>query len=253
VPGLIRGWRGRATSSEAADALAAMVGHRFVVVLGDSHAGVFGRIRDQHLLARTSLRVVTVSGATARGLANPNSTTDALARFDAALRTVPRSRRTLVMLGEVDCGFLCWYLADRDQTTVEAQLEVSWARHRRYLEALLADGRRRVGLASVFPPTVEDYATWTGLRNERRQVTASLEERTTLTLAYNARLRRWADQHGCAYLDLDPALIDPATGILRDGFRNPDPTDHHLDPEPLARVVAEGFATLDWPRTRTSV
>ena len=93
---------------------------------------------------------------------------------------------------------------------------------------------------------MDDYTTWTGLANERRQVTADIEARTALTLAYNRELRAWARQHGCAYLDLDPALIDPITGILRDEFRNPDPTDHHLNPGPLAELVARQFAELDW-------
>ncbi len=105
-------------------------------------------------------------------------------------------------------------------------------------------------MVSVLPPTVDDYTSWTGLANERRQVTADIEARTTATLAYNRELRAWADHHGCAYLDLDPALIDPTTGILRDEYRNPDATDHHLNPGPLAALVAHRFAQLDWPEAR---
>lgn len=252
MPDLIRRLRSRATKSEAAETVAGIVGHRFVIVVGDSHANVFAEIRRRRLVPRTSFSLVSVSGATARGLANPNSTTDALARFGAALQVVPRSRRTLVMLGEVDCGFLCWYLAEREQTTVDAQLQISWAHHRHYLDGLLAEGRRRLGVVSVLPPTVDDYTTWTGLANERRQVTADIEARTEATLAYNGQLKDWADQRGCAYLDLDPALIDPATGLLRDEFRNPDPTDHHLNPDPLASLVAHSCAELDWTVCRPS-
>ncbi len=240
--------RGRLARSATVEALAARVGHHLTLVLGDSHARVFADIRSRQLVPRTTFAVVAVSGATARGLANPNSRTDALARFARALEGVPRSRRTLVMLGEVDCGFLCWYLAAREHTTVEAQLEHSWARHRQFLEDLLGQGRRCLAVASVFPPTVDDYTTWEGSLNERRQVTASLEARTAATLAYNANLADWAARHGCAHLDLDDALIEPATGLLRPELRNPDPTDHHLNPEPLAELVARDFAELRWPR-----
>ena len=226
------------------------MGQRHVVVLGDSHAAVFDEIARRRLLPGTSMTVAAVGGATARGLANPNSSTDALARFAATLQAVPRSRRTLVMLGEVDCGFLCWYLAALEHTTVDAQLQISWQRHRRYLEGLLADGRRHLGMVSVVPPTVDDYTTWTGLDNARREVTASIEARTATTLAYNAELRAWAQRQGCAYLDLDPTLVDPITGILRDEFRNPDAADHHLNPGPLATLVARRFAELDWPDAR---
>ena len=223
------------------------------MVVGDSHARVFDEIQRRRLVPRTSFAVLAVPGATARGLANPNSTTDAVGRFDAALGAVPRSRRTLVMLGEVDCGFLCWYLASQHQTTVDAQLQISWQRHRRFLEGLLAEGRRHLGVVSVVPPTVDDYTTWDGLANERRQVTASIQARTATTLAYNAELAAWADEHRCAYLDLDPALIDRTTGILRDEFRNPDPTDHHLNPGALAALVARRLAELRWPDRRPSV
>ncbi len=236
-----------------AEVLARAIGQRHAVVLGDSHAAVFDEIRRRRLLTGISLTVAAVPGATARGLANPNSSTDALARFEATLEAVPRSRRTLVMLGEVDCGFLCWYLAVQEHTTVDAQLQISWQRHRRYLEGLLAEGRRHLGVVSVVPPTVEDYTTWTGLANARRQVTASIEARAAATLAYNADLAVWAHDHGCPYLDLDPALVDPTTGIVRDEFRNPDPTEHHLNPGPLATLVADRFVELRWPDHRPSV
>jgi hypothetical protein len=228
------------------------VGHRFVVVVGDSHARVFADIRTRGLVPRTSFSLTSVAGATARGLANPNSATDALSRFAAALDPVPRARRTVVMLGEVDCGFLCWYLAARQHTSVDAQLEISWARHHQYLERLLGEGRRHLAVVSVLPPTIDDYTRGEGLANERREVTAGIEARTQTTLAYNRQLRAWADGHGCAYLDLDPDLIDPTTDLLRAAFRNPDPTDHHLAPGPLATLVARRFAELDWPTGRTA-
>ena len=51
----------------------------------------------------------------------PNSSTNALVRFRAALRRVPRSTTVLVMLGEVDVGYLVWHRAQSRGTPVEEE------------------------------------------------------------------------------------------------------------------------------------
>ncbi len=233
-------------SSAASDRLLELAGWQALSVLGDSHARIFARIRDQRLVPRTRFDLLVVSAATARGLANPNSTTNALELFEALLARVPRTRRTLVMLGEVDCGYLAWYLAAQRGTSIEVELAVSIERQCAFLDGLLAEGRTRVGVVSAPAPTVEDYATWAGMDNHRRSVTATMVERTRSTVDYNTALRAWTDRHGCVFVDLDEATIDPTTGVVRPEFRNPDPFDHHLSPGPLAELIAEKLNRLDW-------
>ena len=216
-------------------------------MLGDSHSRVFYAIRKGRLVPHTWFDIVDVAGATALGLANPNSKTNALERFRKALRTVPRDRRTLVMLGEVDCGFLVWHRAEAKGIPVERMLEQFLQHHEDFLSELLASGRRRLALVSAILPTVDDYTTWAGLTNQRRTVQAGIEARTAVTLTYNAGLRSWAADHGCAYVDLDATVLDPATGTVREEFRNPDPLDHHLSPVPLADLLARELTQLDWP------
>jgi hypothetical protein len=237
----------RVLTTGISDAAGRLCGYQVVTVVGDSHARVFNEIHRRHLVPRTWFHVVAVSGATALGLANPNSRTDALGRFGRGLRRVPRSRAVVVMLGEVDCGFLAWYLADERGTTVDVELARSRARYVQYLEGLLADGRSHLCLVSAILPTVDDYTTWAGLDNERRTVTADMAERTAATLAYNAEMRAWAADHGCAYLDLDAPTLDPTTGLVADAFRNPDPLDHHLSRGPLAAAIAAQLVALGRP------
>ncbi len=218
-----------------------------MTVLGDSHSRVFYVIRKRRLVPHTWFHIVDVAGATALGLANPNSKTNALVRFGSALRRVPRDRRTLVMLGEVDCGFLIWHRAEAKGTSVEHMLEQSLQRHEDFLSDLLASGRRRLAIVSAMLPTVDDYTTWAGLSNQRRTVRAGIEARTAVTLTYNAGLRSWAADHGCAYVDLDAKALDPDTGTVRNEFRNPNPLNHHLSPIPLADLLARELTRLEWP------
>jgi hypothetical protein len=217
-----------------------------ITVLGDSHVKAFRRMREDVPGSDSWIHAVVVTGATALGLANPNSKTNALELFNVALDPVPRSRRTLVMIGEVDAGFLVWRRAAANGTSVEHELQVSLDRYEHYLEGLLAEGRHRLGVVSVLPPTIDDYATWSGLANERRHVTASLAERTDATVAYNAELRRWTAEHRCVYLDLATGAIDPTTGVIRDELRNPDQFNHHLNRRPLSALVAGQLEALDW-------
>ena len=213
-------------------------------VLGDSHAGIFNRIRRKGLLRDTWLDVLSVPGATAFGLANPNSSTNALTHFSEFLDRTPPHRRTLFVLGEVDCGFLIWHRSMTGGTSVEAEFQQSLQRYTGFLEEWMAKGHDRIGVVSVAPSTIADYAKWKGLGNARRDVTASIEERTALTVAYNQELRAWTERTSTTFVDLDPDLLDPSTGLVAARFVNADPRDHHLAPDPLAELLVSRLRGL---------
>ena len=108
----------------------------------------------------------------------------------------------------------------------------------------MAKGHDRIGVVSVAPSTIDDYAKWKGLGSARREVTASIEERTALTVAYNHELAAWARRTSSAFLDLDPDLLDPSTGLVVPRFIHADPTEHHLDPDALTEVLVERIQEL---------
>jgi hypothetical protein len=184
------------------------------------------------------LDVTVVVGATALGMENPNSRTEALRTFRDRIARLPLDRTLLFVLGEVDCGFLLWYKAEHSRVPLEELTERSLDSYTRFLGSLLAEGRRNIVVTTVALPVIEDYATWAGLKNQRSSVRASLDERTALTRRYNARLREWAASSGCAVLDLEPGLTDAATGLVRAEMINPDPLNHHYNPVPFGAVVA---------------
>ena len=234
----VRAARHRLLCLPAVGALVRRSGRRLLFCVGDSHSRVFDALSVDGGLRHTVVDVHWVLGATALGLANPNSRTHALEQFRSALRHVPAEETLVVVLGEVDCGFLVWHRAQQRGTAVRDEAATSLARFTEFLESLLAEGRTSLVVALVPPPTVPDYRQWAGLDNARRHVTASLEERTALTREYNDRLRAWAAAHDVRVLDYEQDLLDPRTGLVDERFRNPDPLSHHLERAAFARVVA---------------
>jgi hypothetical protein len=223
--------------SRAAHATSFVLGRRILHCFGDSHATVFRHVAQLGLLPRTSLDLVIISGATALGLANPNSKTRALPQFARVAATIPVQRPLLFMLGEVDCGFVIWHRSQVKGAAPEAELERSIGNYIAFLKGLAAAGHTRLVVAAAPPPTILDHQDWGEIANLRREVTASLSERTALTLQYNARLREWTRRHGYAFLDYEQDVLDARSGVVAEAFRNPDPCDHHLAPAPFAAVM----------------
>ncbi|MGC2456572.1 MAG: hypothetical protein WA435_01070 [Gallionellaceae bacterium] len=93
------------------DRLARFVRRRLqqeILVVGDSHAAVFNSKVFLLQLPGVFFNVVSVGRATASGINNPNSKTqayrifkDEIAKFDG--------KKVVVMLGEVDTSFVIWY------------------------------------------------------------------------------------------------------------------------------------------------
>ena len=219
-------------------------GRRVLYCLGDSHARVFDRVAESRLLDRTSLDVTWVLGATALGLANPNSTSNALKDFREVLDHVPVDEPLVILLGEIDAGYLIWYRSEVKGHDLDEEFERSVGNYTEFLESLVREGRRQLIVATLPPPTIEDYATWKGLGNARELVTASIEDRTAMTLAYNQRLRAWAATHDVRLLDIESDVMDDETGRVRADLVNPDPLNHHLHPERFAEIVAGRLRAL---------
>jgi hypothetical protein len=239
--------RRRWLRTQVAAPAAAVVGRQLVHCFGDSHAVVFREIARRGMLPHTSFDIAIVAGATALGLANPNSQTRALPQFEHVIQRLPRARPLLFMLGEVDCGFVIWWRAQTKRVKPRAELKRSLRNYVAFLERLLGDGRRRLLVAAAPPPTILDGQHWGEIANLRREVTASLTERTELTFEYNARLRDWTRREGCSFLDYEADIVDPSSGLVAVEFRHANPCDHHLAAGPFAGVMARhlrqaGFA-----------
>ena len=219
-------------------------GTRILYCLGDSHVKMFQRLETGKCFERLVLRCTIVGGATALGLVNPNSKTDALKRFRQELGYVSTRDHLLFLLGEVDCGFVIWYRANKYNMPVEAQFERSLANYQSYLLSVADQGYRNIIVCSVPLPTIVDGQTWGEVADARKEVAATLAQRTELTLRYNARMRHFCGQEGLALLDFEQDILDQESGVVRRRFLNHDPLDHHLEPSAMTPVLVSRLQDL---------
>lgn len=108
---------------------------REILVLGDSHTPTFNHPLFKEKFPKLFFNVLTVIGATASGLENPNSKTKAYPIFRKAIKQ-STAKQVIVMLGEVDTGFVIWYRAQKYQESVPAMMNKAIASYSRYLVEL---------------------------------------------------------------------------------------------------------------------
>ena len=222
-------------------------GKRVIECLGDSHTHIFRTINATGLCPDLRFRVTAVRGATAFGLGNPNSRTNAYQIFADTLAGMGRDPVVLFMLGEVDAGFLIWLKAQQSGRPPGELMEEALERYFGFLEQYLP----RIGaliIASAPLPTIPDGSRVGEVARARSEVQASQHERTALTLQYNAGLRNWVQRHGAYYLDLDTPALDTGTGLVSPGLLREYRSDHHYVPEVFARLIC---ASLEVDAFRT--
>lgn len=208
-----------------------------LLFLGDSHVQTI-RWAGENKLLSVDAEFVSVGGATAVGMRNPNSLTNAVQIFEeAAIPARPKSI-PVIHLGEVDCGFVIWWRANKYGETIDAQVQASIDAYFSLVDKLLASGYPTVIITAASLPTIGDDQDWGAIANLRKEISVSIRDRTALTLRYNSLLRAAAAKRGLPFVDPSEAFIDPSTGVIRDIFRHSDPLDHHLAPETAGPIWA---------------
>lgn len=220
--------------------------HRPIFCMGDSHVPVWNYV-DMYAGAMLPHFVpFVVRGATALGLANPNSKTNALNEYRAMLARLPRSSKVLFNLGEVDCGFLIWLIAGRENQSVDVVFERALSSYTSFLEQTAAQGFR-VTVSSAPMPTIGDGEPVGEVAKLRAGVRATQAQRTEMTRRWNAALKHYCQTHQMSFIDTDKFLLDAQTGLIRAVFKHSNPGDHHLDAHSYAAAlllaIAEAGAT----------
>lgn len=199
------------------------VGRTEVIVLGDSHAEVFRHAEMQQRFPDYFFNVVSVPGATVSGLENPNSATQAWPIFEASLAKTSAST-VVVMLGEVDLGFVLWFRAEKLGLAVQELAQQLLLRFQAMLAALAH--RFRVVWVSAPLPTIADGHEWGDVANKRKEVRATQRQRTRLTLEFNAAMQLYCEAQNIQTVMLDSEALG-ADGCVRVELLNDNPLDHH--------------------------
>lgn len=207
--------------------------------VGDSHTSVFQHIQNARSLPHTILKFCIINGATATGIANPNSQTQARPIFEKYIAQIPAGDYLLVSLGEVDCGFVIWYRSQKYGTLVQAQFEQALTGYYNFLKQCKSEGHPKLMVMSVPLPTIKDGQDWGEVANRRREIKTTLAERTAMTLKFNSHLRQFAGQNDIPFLDVEPHLYNAQTGLLDKRYLNANPLDHHLEHSAVAPVLVQ--------------
>jgi len=203
-------------------------------VLGDSHTSIFLQRDISSAFPKSFFNVINVGGATASGLANPNSKTQASQRFAEALADTT-AKRVIVMLGEVDTGFIIWYRAAKYNEPVELVMEQAITTYTGFL--LEIQSRPASVLCISTPlPTIKDGTGWGEVATARKEVTATQLERTGLTLRFNQRVQAFCESHGIAFINLDGVSLG-SDGIVKPELLNSDRNDHHYEPGAYSGIL----------------
>lgn len=221
------------------------------VCLGDSHINVFKYIADNELLDNYKFDVYPVLGATAQGMINPNSKTDALKIFTNKLKEVNLSQTIFLQLGEVDCGFVIWYYSEKYATSIDEQLIRSINNYTHFIEQVRADGFKNVIVISAPLPTIADNQNWGRVANLRREVRATRKNRTALTVKYNLLLSDYCSNKNITFLDTTEYLIDHDTDEIKKIFLNENPLDHHLNDREYAKIICNLLGGINRNRKNT--
>jgi hypothetical protein len=206
-----------------------------VLCIGDSHVRVMSHVR----VPGFWFRVISVEGATASGIMNPNGTAQAMPIFTSRLNRARSWQRVLVQLGEVDCGFVIWHRAERRSLSIDEQLAYTLDAYEAFIERLVASSFREVIVLSAPAPTIsDDPVEWGDVANLRSEVSATQIARTDLTLRFNAQLKKRCAAIGASFVDITTGHMDERSGLIDARFLRTTPEDHHLADSPYAALIS---------------
>jgi hypothetical protein len=215
-----------------------LMGGRKILGLCDSHGGVLEYIHDRGLLRPHLINCEIVGGATAYGLSNDESITQAFRKFTHAVARFADYDTMVIMLGEVDCCVAMWNRAERRQEPVFEQIAPALHGIQRLVDWLRAQGKRDIVILGSILPTVADGERALQLDAMRRAIGAGQRQRTELVLAFNEQLRQLAQRNGLPYLDVTEETLNRATGLVDPAFLIDGAVDHHLSQEKSAPLWA---------------
>ncbi len=207
-----------------------------IYCMGDSHIFVWNYV-DKYVGSYVPKFVpFMVRGATALGLANPNSKTNAINEYNKMLSRLPGSSKVLFCLGEVDCGYLIWLISDREGLDSSVIFERALASYTSFLEQTALRGFSVI-VAGAPMPTIGDGEPIGEVAILRAGVNATQMQRTEMTKQWNFALKLFCDTHKMTFINTDDFLLDPDTGLIRKVFVHPDPGNHHLDSHSYAAAL----------------
>jgi len=189
--------------------------------LGDSHIRVF----ENPLFKLLPQKFTTcyVPGATAYGIENINSQTQAYHKFLLTLNQY-NYNKIIVTLGEVDASYTLWLLAKKHNKPIEELLNIAITRYINFLKHLLSYGK--VYIIGAPLPTVQDTAICDdSISGIRKTISVPMQDKIAINQQFNHQIEQWSQQQK------DIVFIDTSSYIyhkkVKKIFLPRNPCDHH--------------------------
>lgn len=195
-----------------------------ILILGDSHTQVFKYINN-NLQSNYIFSICEVGGATAQGAVNPNSKTNALHIFKNRLTKFKKFDKIMIMLGEVDCGFVIWVRSKKYGISVDHQISISIENLFKFIKENVCPKYKNedIIIIGAVLPTIRDNTDKKFLGGARADVDASQEERTLKTFEYNNILQQKCKEEGYLYIDITNEILNKEKNIVADKYLNENP------------------------------
>lgn len=215
-----------------------------IICAGDSHTAVFHYINCSVWFSGYYFKTLVVHGATASGIQNPNSKTNAKIRFDDFLVAHKNKNNTvLFQLGEVDCGFVIWYRSDKYGICLDDQLKDTLKKYQDYIISQLVNFRKIIVMSAVLP-TIQDGQDFGYVANLRKEIKANLQERTNLTMNFNKKMKEFCENNNISFLDIENDCFDKNTNTVKKQLLNDNVLDHHLSNKKLTPIIIKRLNKL---------
>lgn len=196
-----------------------------ILAIGDSHIRVFEHSYFGRFFPNIAFKIIYVPGATASGIRNVNSLTQAYSIFKAALEEGGYDE-IFVTLGEVDAAYAIWKRAEVRGTEIAILLEDVVAKYEEFIHSLC-----NYAPTTVISAPLQTISDCRGCGDETSKVRSSIDisivERTRLTLDFNKKIKMFCAQQKIDYFDFDTIALGKE-GMVRSWLVHPDnPCDHH--------------------------
>lgn len=197
-----------------------------ILVISDSHGGVFEYIHDNNLLFPHYINAEIVGGATAYGLTKENSITNSFKRFINAVRKYKNFDIVLIQLGEVDCSFILWDKAKKLNKEPFEIISYSLMGYEKLLNEL-KNLDKKIIITGAILPTLKDHEKADKSAGLRNTIAVTQIERTNLILEYNEQLKILAKKYNIEYIDISEKTINKSTNLIDEKYVRQSEIDHH--------------------------
>jgi len=223
-----------------------LTGISVIHCIGDSHAGVFNYYRSHRVFNNTVFKVFSIGGATASGINNYNSETNARRYFDRYLKCTKKNHTLLFSLGEVDCDYVLWMKFKKDHTSIDYQLYNAVNNYIKFLDHIKHIGYENIIVYSVPYPTIKKNESHSLVSKIRKNANIGIKKRTDLTIKFNHLIKKYCKNYGITYLDIARTLLNVKTGLIDDKYINPDMLDHHLYEKEIIPLITKYLNKLGY-------